>query len=249
MKIVVCMKVVAKTSDIVVSMGQVDDYGAEREFSLADRYALETAKALKPDELIVVGLAAPEHEAVLRQAMAFGATRGIRVNVPDAAAVDHDPLAVAKVLAGVVGPLEPHFVVTGEASADQRRAAVGPMVASLLGLDFVPSVTSATLDGTTLALERWVGPGEAESCTLQAPAVFSVVSGQARLPRPSAIAVARSTKMPFEVADVEQPRPSLRLQSLAPATERVRSAEVLQGTDLSEDLAILKARLRERRVL
>jgi len=92
-----------------------------------------------------VTMGPPSAAAVLREAMACGVDDAVHVSDPALAGADC--LATAKVLASTVRGLGAVDLVTvGRASVDGNTAAVGAMVAELLGLPFAGPVLGMTVE-------------------------------------------------------------------------------------------------------
>ena len=95
--------------------------------------AVEEAVRLKEkgvaSEVVVVSIGVTQAQETLRTALAMGADRGILVQ-SDA---DLEPLAVAKLLAAVVGEEKPELVLLGKQAIDGDNNAVGQLLAALLG--------------------------------------------------------------------------------------------------------------------
>ena len=120
----------------------------------------------------VFTLGPPSAEDVLREAIAWGADRGIHVS--DAEFAGSDTLATARVLTEVLqseGPFD--LVLVGRNSLDGDTGQVGPEVAELLDVAFAAGVRALGFDGTTLQLSLQHDDGS-EEVELSLPAVLSV---------------------------------------------------------------------------
>lgn len=101
----------------------------------------------------VFTLGPPSAEDVLREAIAWGAARGLNgairaVHLCDVEFAGSDTLATARALASALslkGPFD--LVLVGRNSVDADTGQVGPEVAELLGLPFVPAVRELDLEG------------------------------------------------------------------------------------------------------
>src|SRR5881227_1147285 len=96
----------------------------------------------------VITLGPPAAEDVLREAIAWGADRGVLVT--DEAFAGSDTLATARALAAVLereGPFD--LVLAGRNSVDADTGQVGPEVAELLGLPFLAGVRVLDIDATS----------------------------------------------------------------------------------------------------
>lgn len=116
----------------------------------------------------------PQAEDVLREAVAWGADRGI--HLCDPAFAGSDTLATARALAAVLqreGPF--HLVLAGRNSTDGDTGQVGPEVAELLDLPFATGVRELVMDpeGSSLRLRLEHDDGW-EEVEVGLPAVLSV---------------------------------------------------------------------------
>ena len=97
-----------------------------------DEIAVEEAVRLKEKgiatEVVAVSIGVQQCQETIRTALAMGADRGVHV-LTDA---DLEPLAVAKVLKGVVEAEQPQLVLMGKQAIDGDNNATGQMLAALL---------------------------------------------------------------------------------------------------------------------
>jgi electron transfer flavoprotein beta subunit len=95
--------------------------------------AVEEAIRLKEkgvaEEIVVVSIGPAQAQETIRTALAMGADRGIHVTT-DATV---EPLAVAKILKGVVEAESPELVLLGKQAIDDDANATGQMLAALMG--------------------------------------------------------------------------------------------------------------------
>ena len=111
-------------------------------------------------ELTVITLGPPSAENVLREAIAFGADRG--VHITDVAFAGSDTLATARALAAALHKLGAFdLVLAGRNSVDADTGQVPPQLAALTGMPFCTGVRDLSLDGETLRLrlehdDEWV---------------------------------------------------------------------------------------------
>lgn len=108
-------------ANVKMSMNPFDEIAVEE--------AVRLKEAGKATEIVVVTVGAQAAQEVLRTAMAVGADRGIHI-VTEA---EVQPLAVAKLLARVVGEEQPRLVIMGKQAIDDDTNATGQMLSALLG--------------------------------------------------------------------------------------------------------------------
>jgi electron transfer flavoprotein alpha subunit len=94
----------------------------------------------------VFTLGAPAAEDSLREAIAWGADRGVLITDP--AFAGSDTLATARALAAALGSRGPFdLILTGRNSVDADTGQVGPCLAELLDLPFLGGVKMLEIDG------------------------------------------------------------------------------------------------------
>ncbi|WP_208249594.1 electron transfer flavoprotein subunit beta/FixA family protein [Rhizobium sp. T1470] len=108
-------------SNVKMSMNPFDEISVEE--------ALRLREAGKADEVIVVSIGPAKAEETLRTALAMGADRAILVETDETL----EPLAVAKILKGVVDAEQPGLIITGKQAIDDDSNQTGQMLAALLG--------------------------------------------------------------------------------------------------------------------
>ena len=96
-----------------------------------DEISVEEAVRMKEkgtaSEVIVVSIGPQQASETIRTALAMGADRGILVKVDG----DVEPLAVAKILKGIVEAEEPGLVILGKQAIDDDSNQTGQMLAAL----------------------------------------------------------------------------------------------------------------------
>ncbi len=123
-----------------------------------------------------VTMGPPSASSVLREAMACGVHDAVHVSDPRLAGADC--LATSKVLARTVTALGPVDLVTvGRSSVDGNTAAVGTMVAELLGMPFVGPVLRLSVERTPRGLTAHAlvqAEAGGQSVTVALPAVVAL---------------------------------------------------------------------------
>lgn len=180
MKIVVCVKQVPDTTtkvQIGADGRSVQESNITFIVNPYDEFAVEEALRLKESrggEVIVVCVGPDRATAAIRTCLAMGADRAIHVR--DAEAGSLDPLAVGKILAAVIRPLQADVILCGKYGVGDDYSEVPAILAELLDL---PQVTGATkiewLEGKIKA-RREIEGGE-EVVESQLPAVLSAQKG------------------------------------------------------------------------
>jgi electron transfer flavoprotein beta subunit len=204
--------------------------------SESDRAALEVALGLAAstgDDVTVVSAGGQGAEVGLREALAVGAARAVRVDVP----ADLESAAVAGALAAVLAGAA--WVVCGDASADRGSGSVPAFVAAELGAAQALGLVAVTVASGGVSATRRLDAGRREVLAVSAPAVLSVEGAAARLRRaslPAELAARRATidVVPGPTGPVEHPdavqryRPRARVLAAPVGAALTR---VLQLTD------------------
>ncbi|MBB3236450.1 electron transfer flavoprotein subunit beta/FixA family protein [Phyllobacterium endophyticum] len=108
-------------ANVKMSMNPFDEIAVEE--------ALRLKEAGKVEEVVVVSIGPSQAQETIRTALAMGADRGILVKVDDIV----EPLAVAKILKGVVDAEQPQLVILGKQAIDDDANQTGQMLSALLG--------------------------------------------------------------------------------------------------------------------
>jgi electron transfer flavoprotein alpha subunit len=175
MRIAVLIKQIPLLQELALSAeGRLRRDGIEQEMNPYCRRAVskgvELARA-HDGECVAITMGPPAAEDVLREAIAWGATRG--VHLCDAAFAGSDTLATARALTAAIrreGPFD--LVLVGRNSADADTGQVGPQIAQMLGLPFAAAVRELTLDHGRLAV-RCEGDDGGMALATVLPAVVS----------------------------------------------------------------------------
>ena len=108
-------------ANVKMSMNPFDEIGVEE--------AVRLKESGKATEVIAVSIGPAQSQETLRTALAMGADRAILVKTDDLV----EPLAVAKILKGVVQAENPEIVILGKQAIDDDCNQTGQMLAALLG--------------------------------------------------------------------------------------------------------------------
>jgi len=135
---------------------------------IAFEASVQLKEAGKADEVVAVTIGDAKAVDTLRVALAMGADRGIHVKT-DAAL---EPLAVARILAAVIGKENPDVIAFGKQAIDDDAAQTGAMTTALLDLPFGPNADKIALEDGALVVSSQTGDGtEVRALTL--PAAFA----------------------------------------------------------------------------
>src|SRR5271169_5060636 len=108
-------------ANVKMSMNPFDEIAVEE--------ALRQKEAGKASEIVIVSIGPAQAGETIRTALAMGADRGILIKTDGLV----EPLAVAKLLKGVVAAEQPGLVILGKQAIDDDCNQTGQMLAALLG--------------------------------------------------------------------------------------------------------------------
>ncbi|MEM8688533.1 MAG: electron transfer flavoprotein subunit beta/FixA family protein [Pseudomonadota bacterium] len=146
-------------ANVKMSMNPFDEIAVEE--------ALRLKEAGKAEEVIAVSVGPQQAQETIRTALAMGADRGILVKNDDYV----EPLAVAKILKGIVDEEQPGLVILGKQAIDDDCNQTGQMLAALLGWPQGTFASKLELNGGA-ALTREIDGG-LQTLKLQTPMVMT----------------------------------------------------------------------------
>ena len=184
--------------------GGLDLAGVSWVMNTFDEYAVETALRLnekadsgeKLGEIVVLSIGPKDVAMQMRNALAMGADRGIRVEATDEQ-LDSD--SVARIVTAVAKLEKPDLVLLGKQAVDGDSNQVPQLVAGMLGWPQATFAASVEVDGDGLLVGREVDAG-LETKRVKLPAV---VSADLRVIQPKAV---KNHKTPDSHAYAEGPR-------------------------------------------
>ena len=137
-----------------------------------DEIAVEEALRLKEKgqatEIICVSVGPQQASETIRNALAMGADRGILVKT----AGPVEPLAVAKILKGIVDQEKPGLVILGKQAIDDDCNQTGQMLAALTGWPQGTFASKVVIDGENVLVTREVDGG-LQTVRLKGPAIVT----------------------------------------------------------------------------
>jgi electron transfer flavoprotein beta subunit len=147
-------------ANVKMSMNPFDEIGVEEAIRLKEKGVAT--------EVIVASVGPQEAQETIRTALAMGADRGILVKVPH----EVEPLAVAKVFAGIVKAEGPQLVILGKQAIDDDSNQTGQMLAQLLGWAQGTFASKVAIDGGKAEVTREVDGG-LQTVRLNLPAIVT----------------------------------------------------------------------------
>ncbi len=147
-------------ANVKMSMNPFDEIAVEEAIRLREKGAAT--------EVVVCSIGPAKAAETLRTALAIGADRAILVQTDDAV----EPLAVAKILKGVVAEEQPGLVILGKQAIDDDSNQVGQMLAALLDWPQGTFASKVELAGDHVSVTREVDGG-LETVKLVTPAIVT----------------------------------------------------------------------------
>ena len=170
MKLGVCIKQVPATDTRVVinpTASGILTNDVKWEINPYDEYALEEAvrqkAAGKGTEVVLFTVGGADAEARMRDALARGADRVVRVEDP--ALAGSDALGYARALAAAIKAEDVGAVFCGRQAVDGDNGAVPAMIAEILGWGQASWIDKVGFEGTTFTANRAAGGGAKEVVT------------------------------------------------------------------------------------
>ncbi|MCU0789483.1 MAG: electron transfer flavoprotein subunit beta/FixA family protein [Nitratireductor sp.] len=134
-------------ANVKMSMNPFDEIAIEE--------ALRLKEAGKATEVIAVSIGPQQAQETIRTALAMGADRGILVKVDSIV----EPLAVAKILKGVIEAEQPGLVIVGKQAIDDDANQTGQMLSALLGWSQATFASKVEVNGDVAKITREVDGG------------------------------------------------------------------------------------------
>jgi electron transfer flavoprotein beta subunit len=147
-------------ANVKMSMNPFDEIAVEE--------ALRLKEAGKASEVIVASIGPQQASETIRTALAMGADRGILVKTD----IIVEPLAVAKILKGIVNAEQPGLVILGKQAIDDDSNQTGQMLAALLGWPQGTFASKVVIGEGTVEVTREVDGG-LQTVGLTLPAIVT----------------------------------------------------------------------------
>ena len=242
MKALVCVKRVVDYNvkiRVKPDNSAVDLANVKMSMNPFDEIAVEEAIRMKEagivEEIIAVSLGESKSQETIRTALAMGADRGILVETDE----ELQPLAIAKLLKGIIEKEEPGIVVLGKQAIDGDNSQTGQMFAALTGMaqgTFASELSIA--DGKVQVLREIDGGLQTISINLPA-----VITTDLRLNEPryaSLPNIMKAKKKPLDTVTPDELgvdlAPTVEVLSVEPPAEREAGIKVESVEELVDKL-------------
>lgn len=181
-------------ANIKMSINPFDEIAVEE--------AVRLKEAGKAEEIIAVSIGVQQAQTVLRTALAIGADRAILVVAADDPHVDIEPLAVAKILKGVVDEVHPGLVLMGKQAIDNDLNATGQMLAALMNCAQATFASKLEVDGDKAIVTREIDGG-LQKIEVGIPSVITVDLRMNEPRYPSLPNIQKAKRKPFDTKSPE----------------------------------------------
>ena len=232
MKLAVCINHVPDTASkiSIASDGKnIDKTGVTFILNPYDEYGIEECLRLKEKntgEVIAVSLGGDSHKETLRKALAMGVDKAVLIKDDSS----RDSFAVAKALADVLKDISADVIFFGKQSIDSDNAAVGTMVAEMLGLPSISAIVKLEIMNGTVIAEREIEGGK-EKIQTTLPAVFTAQKGLNEPRYPSLKGIMAAKSKPIEE---KTPKSSeVKVEVLTMRKPPSKNVGKIVGTDVS----------------
>lgn len=214
-------------ANVKMSMNPFDEIAVEE--------AIRMREAGRVEEVIVVSIGVSRAQETLRTALAMGADRAILIEATDNVENDIEPLAVAKLLKGVVEEEEPGLVILGKQAIDNDVNATAQMLAALLGWPQATFASKIEFGENSADVTREIDGG-LQVVRVNMPAIISV---DLRLNEPRYASLPNIMKAKKKQLDVKKPEdygvdvtPRLQLVAVGEPPARKAGVKVANVDDL-----------------
>ena len=232
MRIAVCIKRVpdSETRVKIAADGKsLDEGGVKFVVNPYDEFAVEEALRRRDEggagEVVVVALGPPAAQETIRTALAMGADRGVLLAVDR---IPADALVVARALAAELKEGAYDLILCGKMAIDDYNQQVGPMVAHLLDVPCVTSVTRLEFAGGKGTAEREI-EGGIEVTEFPLPALITTDKGLNEPRYPSLKGIMAAKNKPLAVKPVQLGGGGIEVLALAPPPARREGRIVGEG--------------------
>jgi electron transfer flavoprotein beta subunit len=134
-------------ANVKMSMNPFDEIAVEE--------AVRLKEAGKATEIVAISIGPQQSQETIRTALAMGADRGILVKCDGYV----EPLAVAKILKGVVEVEQPQLVILGKQAIDDDCNQTGQMLSALLGWAQATFASKLEINGGEATVTREIDGG------------------------------------------------------------------------------------------
>jgi electron transfer flavoprotein beta subunit len=218
-------------ANVKMSMNPFDEIAVEA--------AIRLREAGQAEEIIAVSIGVKQCQETLRTALAMGADRAILIEAAETVDTDIEPLAVAKLLKGVIDEEQPGLVLCGKQAIDNDCNATGQMLAALTGWAQGTFISKLEVGDGEATVRREVDGG-LQSIKVKLPAIVTV---DLRLNEPRYASLPNIMKAKRKPLDIKTPgdygvdvSPRLTVVSVTEPPARKAGVKVASVAELVDKL-------------
>jgi len=182
MDIIICVKHVPETAEAEIKINPdgkgVEESGLVFDINEWDDYALEEAVQIKEKlggTVTAVTVGPEAADRTLRKCLARGADNAIRLTDPKFEG--SDSYAIAKILNKAVKDMHFDLILTGAQAGDDSYAAMGPILAGLLGIPHATMIKKIEFNDDTIRFSRELEGGLEEVGEVRLPTLLTIQTG------------------------------------------------------------------------
>lgn len=241
MNIAVCVKQVPDTETrprIADNGREIQKEGIKWIVNPYDEFAIEESLQLTEKhggEVTILSVGPVDIERTIREALAMGAQKAIRVDAPDH---PDDPLVTAKALAGVLKDKDFDLIFFGKQAIDDDHAQVPQMVAEALEIPCATVVIKIELEEDKITAEREIEGGR-ERLSLSKPAIISAQKGMNEPRYRSLKGIMKAKKIPIDVVQADLESQHIKVEKLEYPPQKQPGKIVGEGADAVPELVRL----------
>jgi electron transfer flavoprotein beta subunit len=230
---------------------QEDDLSFE--INEPDAYALEAALQLKEKnggEVIALCAGPARAAQTIREALAKGADRAIHIEEENLRALD--PLALARLMAGAVGPEKADLILTGLQSDDLGYGQTGVILAELMGLPHATLIMHVDVEGGSIRVKRELEDGWFQHVDMPLPALLTIQSGISKLRYATLMGIKKAKTKEIKrltAADLGVPAGASIEMSRIYVPGRAKQAQIFEGNPKEAAAKLVEKLKFEARVL
>lgn len=241
MNIAVCIKQVPDTEAKIKISGDgksIVEEGIKWIVNPYDEYAIEEAlKITEKDggEVTIISLGPSSIDKTIREALAMGAHKAIRINSPT---IPFDPSVIAKALANVLKDGNYDLIFFGQRAIDSDHSQIPSMVGQAMNLPCIPVVVKLELEGEKANAYREIEGGD-EKITFKLPAIISAQRGL-NIPRYRSLkGIMQAKKKEIEVIENSVTDIKMTISKLEYPPEKAAGRIVGEGVEAVPELVKL----------
>jgi electron transfer flavoprotein beta subunit len=232
MRLAVCINHVPDTAakiSIAADGKNIEKTGITFVLNPYDEIAVEECLRLKEKnsgDVTAISLGGDSHKETLRKALAMGVDKAVLLKDDS----PRDSQSVASALTEYLKELSPDVIFFGKQSVDSDNAAVGTMVAEMMGLPSISVAVKLEIANGTAIAEREIEGGK-EKVQAALPAVFTAQKGlnEPRYPSLKGIMSAKSKPIEEKTPTAAQSK----VEVIALRKPALKGAGKIVGTDVS----------------